>query len=193
MHWTTTREALQTALAWGYLQKNTGMVEKAKYGCHIERSPGNNDNLLVASLEAGQIMAEISAQRPVVRAWLHFAYGPENNPHDQAEVAVELMWKLWKHVGGKWWSRYTQLCQIAALDMKHRILLHQPIPREVYLSGVKIYKQDWHKNGWETRTNLTLDRIEGLDKEGLAAVSCVVKAIRTQEPIHTNSVNPITL
>jgi hypothetical protein len=187
MKWTTTRDAIQTALAWAYLQKSQdgGMIGKALYGCSIDKSRSNGDHALVASLEAGQICAAINAQRHTIRAWLNFAYGPEDNPHDQSQVAMEIMWKHWATVGGKWWDRYVQLCSIATMDYKVRILSEgdKQLPREIYLTGVKIHDANWTRRGWEERKSRCLETLISLDRDGIAAVSCTVKAIREQSSL----------
>jgi hypothetical protein len=197
MKWTTTREAIQTALAWAYLQKGDGgMVGQALLGCQIDNSPRNEDWVMVANLEAGQICAEINAQKPPIAAWLHFCYGPEDSPHDQGQVASQVIQVHFETVGGMWRDRYIQMAHIATLDYKCRILSEgqRPLPREVYLNGVGIHHSNWVRRGFEVQKQLCLDTLASMDKEGIGAVSRVVKAIRTQESVHiatSSSTSPL--
>ena len=182
MKWGSTRNAIQTALAWAYLQKSQdgGIVGRALYGCSIDKSQSSGDQALVANLEAGQICAAVNEQRPTVRAWLHFCYGPDDNAHDHGQVASELMWTHWASVGAKWWHRYTDLCNTATMDYKLRILSEgtRQLPREMYLMAVKIHDSNWKRCGWEDRKNLCLDALISLDRDGIGNVSRTIKKIR---------------
>lgn len=172
------REAITTALAYGDSRLgNTGMVEKALYGCMIDKSHVNNDNMIVANLEAAKICAAISSQPPIIRAWLRFCYGPNDNKHDHGEVAMGVMWINFADIGAKLWDKHVRFCEIATLDEKCRIIAGKPIPREIYYPAVKTIKQHWIRDGWARKLNLCAATLAGYDERGLQGVSGVVRSV----------------
>lgn len=176
MRWGNTRESIQTALAWGELQHSSGMVEKALYGCMIDKSHVNNDNMIVANLEAAKICAAISSKPPLIRAWLRFCYGHKDSKHDQAEVAMGVMWANFPKIGAKLWEKHVKLCEIATLDFKCQVIAGKRLPKEVYYSTLGTLQNHWSRD-WGRKLNQCLDTLAGYDNNGLQGVSGVIRSI----------------
>lgn len=186
MRWTKTdqdskvapiREAVQSALSYGDARLgNTGMVPQAMYGCKIDLSHINNDSFIVEGLECGQICAAINNQPPLLRAWLHWAYGPKDNKHDQGEAAMGVMWANFPKIGAKLWDKHVKLCEIAALDYKCQVIAGKRLPQEVYYSTLGTIQNNWSRD-WGRKLNLCLDTLAGYDNNGLDGVSKVIRSI----------------
>ena len=186
MRWTSTdhdskvtpiREAVQSALSYGDARLgNTGMVEKALYGCIIDKSHLNNDSFIVEALECGQICAAINNQPPLIRAWLHWAYGPRDNKHDQCEAAMGVMWANFPKIGANLWDKHVKLCEIATLDYKCQVIAGKRLPREVYYSTLGTIQNNWIRD-WGRKLNLCLDTLADYDNGGLQGISGVIRSI----------------
>ena len=180
MTWTSTRQAIHDALAWGWLNRSDmGMLEHIKLHCRVQKSNTHNNNARIQDiLEAGYILAAVREQAPLVRAWLYFAYDITEHPHDRAEIACELFDQFFRgHIRANKISRYRALCEVSVDDYRLRILRQKPLPIQVYTRSMKTHPDHFSRD-WQEKRDKCLDRIASLDKEGIGNVSRMVKALR---------------
>lgn len=180
MIWTSTRHAIHDALAWGWLNRSDmGMLEHIKLHCRVQKSNTHNNNARIQdSLEAGYILAAIDSQRPIVRAWLYFAYHFQDRPHDRAEVACELFSRLFGgEVRQDKIAPHRALCEVSVDDYRFRLLRNNPIPTECYTKNMKVNPKNFSRDFGDKRDKC-LDSIGNFDKEGIANVSVIVRSIR---------------
>lgn len=187
MNWGGTRTAIQVALAWGQMQKSEmGMIGWMKYLAKIDRSSKLDANeLIVDGLEVGEILRAVSEQRPAVRAWLEYAYGPDRPDLMRAELAFNIAFKLFGTLGGKRFQRHRKLCEAAVLDYAVRVTsehkygeIPRAVPPERYIKimGLKANPKKFEME-WGRKRDLAIRQLIKLDAEGVGCVSSTVRCL----------------
>ena len=129
-------------------------------------------------MEAGYVLAAIDQQRPIVRAWLYYAYHFQDRPHDRSEVACALFFAHFdRGIRPDKIGRHKSLCEVSVDDYKFRLLRQKPLPPECYTKNMKVNPNNFSRD-WGEKRNKCLDSIGSFDKEGIANISVIVRSLR---------------
>lgn len=176
MNLTTTRKAIHDALCWGWMQKQSGIVEYLTYLARIDKSakPSNSDLDLV---EAAYIIAGINKLEPHIGGWLKFCYGPEHSLVIHGSLSSKLRFDLFPISSVKKHQRYLALASTAVEDYKLRQWQKRNLPDALYAARMDVYPSNFRRD-WGRSLNQCLNKISAWDADGVGRISAVVKAMK---------------
>lgn len=151
-----------------------------KYGCQIDRSPGDNGILIQTALEAGKILGAVSAQRRPIDHWLRVAYYADPPQNDVASLVYFLFIDLFFDAARDtpdYRKDHRQLCSLAAIDYIGRVRNGSTLAVDVIAAGMGIPPAKWAKK-WARKFRLCQERLQAYDAEGVGMVSVEVKKLR---------------
>jgi hypothetical protein len=176
MKLSTTRQAIHDALAWGWQQGESSMVQYLTYLTRIEKSIRRGEPC-GDFLEAGFICAAVNILPGHIGGWLKFAYGPDDLTTVQDALASQLRFSLFPLSSSKKHARYFSLAQTAVEGYRLRVWEHRDLPIKLYCDRMGIDEKNWVHN-WHDHREKCLNAIKGWDREGVGQVSRMVQSLK---------------
>lgn len=174
MKLSTTREAIHDALCWGWQQGESSMVQYLTYLTRIEKSIRRGDPC-GDFLEAGFICAAINTLG-TTGGWLKFAYGSDDVPVIQADLAWNLIYPLGTHTA-KRHRRMLAMATTSLEDYRLGVWRERQIPVEVYCDRMGTVANHFQRD-WGKEHDHMMKTIRQWDKEGIGQVSRMIQALR---------------
>ena len=178
-----TREAICNALAHAYMG-NTNTANFQDYGCPIDRSSGNQAYLMTMQVQYAKIRAAISAQKPQVKDWLIYAYGPDveamHKTDKQAHIASVVTQEAFNGEKHTRLTLLSKIAYIAVLDYRVGQVMGKELPVATYLEHTGCNASHWARDR-EPYRRKALMRLKSYDTEGIANISIVVRSIRESD------------
>lgn len=186
MKLSSTRQAIHDALAWGFLQKESGLVDFLTYLTKIEKSH-RPTNAAVDLVEAAYICAAIDSLKPHVGGWLKFAYGPEDLKVTQSVLASKLRFDLFPLTNAKRHVKLYALAETSLDDYRLRLRRYRDMPIAVYCERLGVAQPNYYRDGWGDKQDRCLNEIKLWDKEGMGQVSRIRRALNGENDEETAS------
>lgn len=160
---------------------NTNTASFQEYGCPIDRSSGNQAYIMTMQVQYAKIRAAISAQRPQIKDWLIYAYGPDveamHKEEKQAHIAALVAQEAFNGEKRTKLPLLSKIAHIAVLDYRVGQVMGKELPVSAYLEHTGCNAAHWARDR-EPYRRKALMCLKAYDNEGMANVSIVVKAIR---------------
>jgi hypothetical protein len=174
MKLSSTRQAIHDALAWGWQQGESSMVQYLTYLTRIEKSIRSSEPC-GDFLEAAFICAAIN-MLGTEGGWLKFAYGHEDSPIIQTDLGWHLLYPL----GATTAKRHRRMLSLAMTtleDYRMGYWQEKQIPVQLYAERMGVYPDNFERDWGEIR-RLMFKQIMRWDREGVGQVGRMVHALK---------------
>jgi hypothetical protein len=174
MKLSTTRQAIHDALAWGWQQGESSMVQYLTYLTRIEKSIRSSEPC-GDFLEAAFICAAINTLG-LIGGWLKFAYGHEDSPIIQTELAWNLLYPLGSDTA-KRHRKKLSLAMTSLEDYRLGYWQEKQIPIQLYAQRMEVCEDNFERD-WGNAHRFMLKQIVKWDREGVGQVGRMVHALK---------------